>query len=438
VGVYRKSFISLWQILLQKMADILLAISVVGGFFLGICSGLIPGLHTNNFAALMLAISPAFLELGLDPFDLAAAILAASVAHTFLDIVPSIFIGAPDADTALAVLPGHEMMLDGRGFEAVRLSALGSASSVIVALLLIVPLSLLFRSVYGPFMDHIGLVLLSIASLMILTERGRTIEGQGSLVHLKYKLFALALFLTSGYLGVFAFSHQDLARSPLGFEPEVLLPLLGGLFGASVLLLSLATKAEIPDQKETEFDLPARTIARSAFIGGLAGSVVAWVPGVTPAVATVVARLGSEGSNQEFLVSVSGVNTANSLFTLVALLVVGRPRSGAAVAIEELVDLDGYGLLVMATIVIGVSILAYFATLQAGRLAAKVVGNLNYRRLCLSVLAFLTAMTFGFTGIFGLFLFFVSTVVGLVAPFAGIRKTHAMGVLMVPLLAYYL
>jgi len=420
------------------MADILLAISVVGGFFLGICSGLIPGLHTNNFAALMLAISPAFLELGLDPFDLAAAILAASVAHTFLDIVPSIFIGAPDADTALAVLPGHEMMLDGRGFEAVRLSALGSASSVIVALLLIVPLSLLFRSVYGPFMDHIGLVLLSIASLMILTERGRTIEGQGSLVHLKYKLFALALFLTSGYLGVFAFSHQDLARSPLGFEPEVLLPLLGGLFGASVLLLSLATKAEIPDQKETEFDLPARTIARSAFIGGLAGSVVAWVPGVTPAVATVVARLGSEGSNQEFLVSVSGVNTANSLFTLVALLVVGRPRSGAAVAIEELVDLDGYGLLVMATIVIGVSILAYFATLQAGRLAAKVVGNLNYRRLCLSVLAFLTAMTFGFTGIFGLFLFFVSTVVGLVAPFAGIRKTHAMGVLMVPLLAYYL
>jgi putative membrane protein len=420
------------------MEDIHLAVSVVGGFFLGICSGLIPGLHTNNFAALMLALSPAFLELGLDPFDLAAAILAASVAHTFLDIVPSIFIGAPDADTALAVLPGHEMMLDGRGIEAVRLSALGSASSVIVALLLIVPLSLLFRSVYDPFMDHIGLVLLFIAFLMILTERGRTIEGQGSLAHLKYKLFALALFLTSGYLGVFAFGHQDLARSPLGFEPEVLLPLLGGLFGASMLLLSFATKAEVPDQRVTEFDLPARTIARSAFIGGLAGSVVAWVPGVTPAVATVVTRLGSEGSNQEFLVSVSGVNTANSLFTLVALLVVGRPRSGAAVAIGELVDLDGYGLLVMATIVIGVSILAYFATLQAGRLAAKVVRSLNYRRLCLSVLAFLTAMTFGFAGLFGLFLFFVSTVVGLVAPFAGIRKTHAMGVLMVPLLAYYL
>ncbi len=420
------------------MIDSILAISVVGGFILGICSGLTPGLHTNNFAALMLALSPVLLDMGLDPFDLAAAILAASVAHTFLDIVPSIFIGAPDADTALAVLPGHEMMLDGRGIEAVRLSALGSASSVLVALLLIVPLSLLFKSVYGPFRDQIGLVLLSIALLMILTERGRTIEGQGSLVHLKYKLSAIALFLTSGYLGIFAFGHQDLARSPLGFRPEVLLPLLGGLFGASMLILSLATKAEIPDQRVTKFDLPARTIARSAFLGGLAGSVVAWVPGVTPAVATVVTRLGSEGSDEEFLVSVSGVNTANSLFTLVALLVVGRPRSGAAVAIEELVDLDGRSLLVMVTIVLGVSILSYLATLQAGRAAAKVVKNLNYRRLCLGVLAFLTAMTFGFTGLFGLFLYFVSTVVGLVAPFAGIRRTHAMGVLMVPLLAIYL
>jgi putative membrane protein len=92
----------------------------------------------------------------------------------------------------------------------------------------------------------------------------------------------------------------------------------------------------------------------------------------------------------------------------------------------------------MVTIVLGVSILSYFATLSAGRAAAKVVRDLNYRRLCIVVLAFLTAMTFGFTGLFGLFLYFVSTVVGLVAPFAGIRRTHAMGVLMVPLLTYYL
>ena len=420
------------------MIDIPLLISVILGFILGTVSGLTPGLHSNNFAALMLALCPFFFWLGLDPVDLAAAILAASVAQTFLDIIPSIFIGAPDAETALAVLPGHEMMLEGKGIEAVRLSALGSASSVIVAVLLIVPLSVIFSSFYDPFMDRVGFVLLSIAALMILTERGRVIEGQGSLVHLKYKLMALALFLTSGFLGTFAFGHQDLARSPLGFEAEVLLPLLGGLFGASMLLLSLASRAEVPSQRETEFDLPAVGITKAAFVGGVAGSVVAWVPGVTPAVATVATRLGSEGSDREFLISISGVNTANALFTLVALYVVGRTRSGAAVAIEELVDLNLPLLVFMLTIVLFVSILAYFTTLAAGRVAAMVMRRIDYRILCIAVLAFLTVMTLGFTGPFGLFLYLMSTVVGLAAPIAGIRKTHAMGVLMVPLLAYYL
>lgn len=420
------------------MMDILLLISLFVGFILGIFSGLTPGLHSNNFAALLLAISPALLRVGLDPLDLATAILAASVSHTFLDIIPSIFIGAPDADTALAVLPGHEMMLEGRGIEAVRLSALGSASSILVALVLIVPLSLLFGRFYDPFMDHVGLVLLAIAAVTILTERGEVIEGQGSLVPLKYKLIALLLFLTSGLLGTFAFGHQDLARSPLGFQPEVLMPLLGGLFGASMLLISLGSRAEVPDQRETAFEMPARTISKAAFLGGFAGSVVAWVPGVTPAVATVATRFGSDCSGREFLISVSGVNTANALLTMVALLVVGRPRSGAAVAIEELVELDGRLLLFMVTVVVFVSILSYLATLAAGRAAAEFVRRLNYRRLCIAVLALLTALTYAFTGTFGLFLYLVSTVVGLMAPFAGVRKTHAMGVLMVPLLTYYL
>jgi putative membrane protein len=92
----------------------------------------------------------------------------------------------------------------------------------------------------------------------------------------------------------------------------------------------------------------------------------------------------------------------------------------------------------MVTVAVFVSILSYLATLAAGRAAAKVVRRLDYGRLCIAILALLTALTYAFTGPFGLFIYLVSTVVGLVAPFAGVRKTHAMGVLMVPLLIYYL
>jgi putative membrane protein len=47
-------------------------------------------------------------------------------------------------------------------------------------------------------------------------------------------------------------------------------------------------------------------------------------------------------------------------------------------------------------------------------------------------------MTLIFTGPFGLLIFFLSAVLGLIAPLAGIHRTHAMGVLMVPLIMHYL
>lgn len=420
------------------MLDYMLLLFILTGFVLGICSGLTPGLHTNNFASLLLAISPILLSQGVEPYHLASTILAASITHTFVDIIPSVFIGAPDADTALAVLPGHNMMLDGRGIEAIRLSALGSAASVLVAMILICPLSYLFGNFYDQFMEHMGLILFSIVSLMIITERGPYVEGQGSLVHLKYKAISLIIFLVSGFLGCFAFQHEELAKSFLNLEPQVLLPLLSGLFGASLLILSLATNAKVPAQRETNFDLPFRSIAKSAFLGGLSGSVVAWVPGVTPAVATVVTRFGSIGSDREFLISISGVNTANALFALVALQVVGRPRSGAAIAIKELVEIDQKLMILMVIIVLGTALASYLTTLWMGRLAAKVVRRLNYKKLCLSVLVFLAGMTFIFAGFFGLFLFFLATLIGIIPSLIGIRKIHTMGVLMLPLLITYL
>ncbi len=420
------------------MIDPTLILCIILGFVLGILSGLTPGLHLNNFATMLLAISPQLFAIGITPFQMASIILAASISQTFFDAMPAIFLGAPDSDTALTVLPGQRLMLEGRGIEAVRLSALGSAGSIIIALLLVLPLSWLFFCYYDYLMKYVGILLLAIALLMIKSERGPWIEGVGSLVHWKYKALAAMLFLTSGCLGVFAFDREGLLASPLGLESQVLLPLLSGIFGASALILSLFSNTEIPEQKETEIWMPTRALARAVFAGGLGGSVVAWIPGVSPSVASITARLGSPSSPEEFLVSIAGVNTANALFSLVALYVIDRPRSGAAAAIQQLLTLDQVLLAQMIIIVIAVAAASYFAAIASARPAARVISRLNYRQLCLGVLAFLAAMTFAFTGVFGLFIFFLSTVVGLIAPVAGIHKTHAMGVLMLPLILRYL
>ncbi len=420
------------------MIDLLLPACIAFGFALGIISGLTPGLHLNNFAAMLLAVSPQLMSFGLSPFQMASIILAASISQTFFDSIPAVFLGAPDSETALTVLPGQRLMLEGRGIEAVRLCALGSAGSVLFAILLIAPLSWIVSSYYDYLTKYVGILLLAIALLMIRSERGPWIEGQGSWVHYKYKAIAALLFVTSGLLGIFAFNHENLLSSPLGLEPQVLLPLLSGIFGASALLLSLSADTKIPEQKESEIKLSASTLAKAVFSGGLGGSVVAWIPGVSPSVAAITARLGVVPGPEEFLVSIAGVNTANALFSLVALYVIDKPRSGAAAAIQELMTLDQSIFAQMIIIAVMVAAASYLACIGAARLAGRAMSRLNYRLLCLGVLLFLVAMTYAFTGFFGLFIFFLSTVVGLIAPVAGIYRTHAMGVLMLPLILRYI
>jgi len=410
------------------------------GFLLGVISGLIPGLHVNTFAAILLGASPSMMKLGLSPYHVAVVILAASISQTFLDAIPTVFVGAPDSDTVLADLPGHRLMLRGRGIEAVRLSAIGSAGSVLVALSLVPPLSWVFSRYYDLLMEWVGVILLSIAAIMIMKERDIDPAPYRTM---KKRALALSVFLTSGLLGIFAFENQDLLSSPLGLEPDVLLPLLSGIFGASSLILSIFSSTEMAEQRDTGFDLSAVPLVRSIIMGGAAGSLVAWIPGVSPAVATMLTRLGrgiedEDQSAREFLVSVSGVNTSCAFLSMVALVVIGRPRSGAAAAVNELIDLDGGQLYAMMVIATAIALVSYMTTVWLACIAGTLLSKIDYRNLSIFVLGSLALIAFIFTGAFGIFIFLISTLIGLSPHLAGIRKTHAMGVLMLPLIIYYL
>ncbi len=432
----------------MEISITLLIISIFIGFILGIISGLTPGVHVNNFALILLAITPFFLKMGFEPFYIVVIILSNSVTQTFVDIIPSIFLGAPEADTALAVLPGHQLLMEGRGPEAVRLSAIGSAGAVATSLLIAIPLGLFFMNAYGAIEPYISWILILIVVLMIATETGEYVEGQGSLVHFKYKGYAVLLFLISGILGLFAFDNVDKITPILTFgEPSILLPLLSGLFGASMLVLALMTRSELPPQQEKcMFTLPGKSIIRGILSGSVAGSFVAWLPGVSSAVGTIIARLfvkedKNENSSKEFMISLSGANTANAIFSLIALYTIQRPRSGAMVAIDGLINVGEWDLsiiILLLTVIVYVSIISYYATIYMGDRISGVLSKINYFKLCSAVLIFLTLMVIVFTGWFGLAIFVISTPIGMIASFAKIRRTHAMGVILLPVILYFL
>ncbi len=466
---------------MEDISLLLLLFSVLGGYLLGIISGLLPGIHNNNFALALVALAPFLAEKGLSPFYIAVIILSNAVSQTFHDIIPSIFLGAPDGDTALTVLPGHRLLLDGAGAEAVRLSALGSAGSVVASLIFVLPFSLFFKAVYPYLEEHMAWILILIVFLMLASEKGENEEDskkKSPLAKYKYKTFALILFLITGVLGLFAFAKESLMVPVVNFgEPSILLPLLSGLFGASQLIISLLTSSKIPEESVSALKLSRKRIFRGILTGSAAGSLVAWLPGLSSAIAALLTGLVAKvdfdriplkkktsepdlgrlrtslysdpyagnpamlESSKEFIISNSGVNTSNAIFGLVAFVVIGRTRSGAMVAIEDILGtniLDAPALLLFFAAIVLTALFSYFSTVWIGNNAHLLLKKVDYSKLCAGVLIGLTVMVYLFTGLFGLFIFVISTPIGMLASFMNVRKSHAMGVILLPVILYFL
>ena len=143
---------------------------VLGGVALGTCSGLVPGLHANNVALLLAAVAA---DVPGPPRLVGAALLAAGVVHTFLDVVPALALGVPDPSMAATALPGHRLVMEGRGREAVRLLALGSGLAVVFAVPLALPLTRVMVAVYPTLRAHLPLALGLVAVLLVVTEPDR-------------------------------------------------------------------------------------------------------------------------------------------------------------------------------------------------------------------------------------------------------------------------
>ncbi|ADI73586.1 protein of unknown function DUF112 transmembrane [Methanohalobium evestigatum Z-7303] len=432
----------------------MLLLSILAGYILGVISGLIPGIHTNNFAMVLVYLSSVMADYGITTIYAAVIISSNSITHTFHDVIPSIFLGAPSEDMALAVLPGHQLSLEGSGAEAIKLSAIGSAGSIIFSLILVLPVAGVFSTMYPIIQNYMGWILLVIILLMVATEKGESVAGQGQLVPYKHKFYAFVIFLLSGLLGYFAFETEYLIEPVVDIgSPSILLPLLSGLFGASQLVISLMSRTDIPPQKYSIPKLERSKISRGIAMGSVAGSIVAWIPGISSSIATVISRLfitdnfnnknteDELDSSKEFIVSVSGVNTSNAVFGLLSLVVIEKTRSGAMVAFNKLIDasqLNGQFVILFFCIILAAAFLSYLSTIVIGNNAYRILSKIDYYKLCISVILGLALLVFLFTGLYGLLIFIIATPIGMMAPFMTVKKSNAMGVILLPIMLYFL
>ena len=470
------------------------------GVAMGSLTGLIPGFHVNNVALILLALSPVFLSWGIPLSAVAAIIVSTGTVHTFLNYIPSALLGAPDGDTALSLLPGHRMLLSGNAPRGVAWSARGSQLGLFLSLPLIIVARIAFGDELGWYdylRNIIFFLLLGISFLLLATETTRldwpkwmqklSMNKLATDSRFAGFLAATGFFLLSGFYGWAVFSLP--ARSPVGIpDASLLLPSLAGLFGIANLLDIYATTSHIPPQNEDWTLPPAKPLLVPCFWSGVAGASMGVLPGMTASQATVLvmggrnvaakvqgkegygmdwetrrltemtdeelleialseAEGGVEGpqtkQDLEVLAILSAVNTAVTVMVLGFLYIIGRSRSGATLALKMMYPIDTWSSaeptadfvrLIAVTIAAGLMAMPIMRVVGKGML--RLHAAIPLQQMVMGVIIFVSALVWFTTGFIGIGVLIIGTILGLIPPRVGIRRSHGMGIIIVPIMIY--
>lgn len=388
------------------------------GLICGVISGIIPGIHSNTVAGIMAGVSPLLLPcLGAE--GLAAALISLLITHSFVEIIPSAFFGIPDSGMALSVLPAHALTLEGRGEEAVRLGAIGCLYGVIIG----IPVSVCAYVLLPPLQNSIdwltGAILVFIMGYIIIREES--------------PCWALLIFASSGILGMFAFSYDYLCWVVIG-QNHILMPLLTGLFGLSVILTS--SHSSIPRQFFSGIRVETPGILSSSFSGTLAGLLVGWLPGLSTASSQSVIHSGIryDQHQRQYLVACGAATTANAVVGFAAFFGIERMRNGVMVALSSF---SPPPFPVLLTMTAAISCIAYLVVIKLSGIASFFSG-INGHLLNTLVAIFIIGLTVLFTGPFGLLILVCATAIGLVPGLLNLSRVTCMGAVTLPVILYSL
>ena len=384
------------------------------GIGTGVITGLVPGLHPNTIFVLVLSFVPLISYLP-TPYTI-VFVISLAISNTFTDFLPSIFFGAPDPSTSLSVLPGHRMLLAGRGYEALFLTVIGGTGVTILTLASLPLLFYLIPVIYGSIHSVIHVILSLIVMWMIISRKGIVV------------LYSLFVFLLTGIFGFITLNSLP--------SETALFPALTGMFAFSNLIISIREKSRIPPQDEV------REVKGSHLRGILTGWFAGWLSGLLPGIgasqAGVIASHAFGSKTRSFITALGGINTSNILFTFVVFYTLGKTRSGAAWAISQVVDRLVISDMVLISVAGAITcFISVIITLRAGRFIIRRMKNLDYAMFGRAIMIVLMILVFAFSGPLGVMVSLVGASLGIFTIMIGVRRSMMMGFLIFPTILYF-
>ncbi len=370
----------------------------------GIIVGLVPGLHSNLVAATINNNETM-------AFFLFSMILSSNV----FEFISTCYLGVPEEGEVLVKSPFHKLVLDGRSLVGIKVA--GFSVLMTYSVMLIVEW-LLRDTIEGLFtgIRPFGWAILVAMSLHLILKERKTIH-------------AIIFFTLSGMLGYTTFN--------IGLK-DPFLPLLSGLFGLSTILFSDNTE-KIPSQMNmVAVESGFIDIMRSTMKGIISSIIMAIVPSVSPSqVGLISEEFFGRDNDEGTIANIASINIADNLLSLMALITIGKGRSGTIEKIGQIANSETiyyellfYGLLTTVISVVIMNKVAHYFS--------KKINILNSLYIKIGIATIILLLTASINGLMGIGVLIVATILGRECNKRKIRMTHLLGSLVIPTIMYYL
>ena len=399
----------------------------------------LPALHIYNVVGILLLFAMSLEEVLPGP-ALAAFLMSMVVGYSFLNTIPSIFLGAPDESAIFITLPGNRYLMQGKGFEAALLTGIGSLGAVAFLTLLVPFAPLFFPLVRRVLTPHLFWILAAVLFFLIMSEwpkggqRGKTPwhrlwDGWKNL------LAGLATLLLSGLLG-FAILYKPIM--PIEYAFQNIMPAFVGLFAIPWILQNLLSKGEPPKQHIGEsLDITLPLALRGIGAGSLGGLFAAVFPIVTGGIGGLIAgHATGQRDDRLFIISQGASKVVYYVGAFMLLFVPGLSltRGGMAWMLSGFYRPLGWEsyYMIMATIVFS-GVLSFFLLLLFSQWAIRLIEKINWRTASWITLFFVLFVVWYITGLAGIALMTVASGIGMIPVFFHSRRSNCMGVLLIPI-----
>jgi len=386
------------------------------GCLVGTFTGLLPGIHPNTIIPLTVLLYEY-----ISPQNYLYFLLGLVITHYFVSYIPSAFIGVPEDETAVSVLPLHNLTKMGRGYEGIMLCAFGGFIGIIMALIatfLIFNIGLDLNNTYEHFKPFIPYVLILLLTISLLFS--------GNI------FWSTLITILSGLFGIVVLYNPPEINN-------ILTAIFTGMFGMPLLLENLKMD-RIRHQIITfpELDI---SLFKSAFAGTIGGLFRIFLPAIGGAqINFFLSKIIKENNLKSFLVSQGAITLSNEVFSILSLLLIGYGRSGTAMAIKDLsINLDKsiiFSLLIASGSAFGILFIISKCFLDY-------LPYLDYRKITYYIISFciLVVLFLGYFSGYLLFyvaVFVVSSFIGILCLKSKVNLSYMMSVLVFPTILYYL